>query len=116
MAYGYRRYPRPRRKYLPPPPEQVIEFPSIGATYRREEFGVYEYSEYGPTSVLAGQQKRVWLGGYSTLEEAKAAYPKASGPQYASGYAPPSLEHLPDNEAGDLENYEREQLAREGGQ
>lgn len=75
-----------------------IEYPSCGATYSRAEYGVYEYSVYPRTSVLAGQTRRVFVDSFKTLGEAVAAYPTAveSGP----GYAPPYLGHLPDD--GDL--------------
>ena len=73
-----------------------IEYPSAGATYNRDGYGVYEYSEYPRSSVLAGQERRVFLNFFDTLEEAKAAYPNAR--QYGCGYAPPSLEHLPADE------------------
>lgn len=69
-----------------------VEFPSIGATYRRDEYGVYAYDEYPRSSVLAGQERRSFIESFPTLEAARAAYPQAlvSGP----GYAPPSLSHL----------------------
>jgi hypothetical protein len=84
---------------------QTIEFGN-GATYRNSKYTVYEHSTYPRSSVLAGQHRRVWMDDFDTLEEAKAAYPKAthSGPTYQ----PPYLEHLPDGEdPGDLyaENY-----------
>lgn len=76
----------------------TIEFPSTGATYFREEYGVYRYDTYPRSSVLAGQTRRSFLGSYASLEEARADYPTAyySSPQYA----PPDLSHLPDE--GDL--------------
>ena len=54
-----------------------IEFPSQGATYRREEYGVYAYGVYEASSVLAGQSSRRFLDAFPTLEEARAAYPAA---------------------------------------
>lgn len=73
-----------------------IEFPSAGATYRRLEWGVYRYDRYPRTSVLAGQVRRSFLDSFKTLEEAKARYPGAVEVR-GSGYAPPSLAHLPDD-------------------
>ena len=73
-----------------------IEYPSSGATYNSEEYGVYEYGRYGRGSVLAGQQKRMFLDSFATLEEAKAAYPNAEYHE-ASGYQAPYLNHLPDD-------------------
>lgn len=80
----------------PKAPDVRIEYPSQGATYTRWQYGVYEYGVYPRHSVLAGQQQRVFLDSYDTLEEAQRAYPNA---QIASdtGYTPPSLEHLPDD-------------------
>lgn len=72
----------------------TIEYPSIGTTYCREEYGVYEYSTYPSYSVLAGQQKRVWLDGFPTLEEAQAAYPEAVATE-GCGFTPPDLSGLP---------------------
>lgn len=76
-------------------PEIRIEYPSRGATYVRPVYGVYEYGVYGRGSVLAGQTRRVFLDSFATLDEAKAAYPGAFVVN-GSGYAPPSLAHLPD--------------------
>lgn len=85
-----------RRTWREPTPEQVIE-PARGATYAHAgEFAVYEYSEYGPSSVLAGQTKRCWIeGGFTSVEEAKAKYPNATVSE-SSLYQPPFLGHLPE--------------------
>lgn len=72
-----------------------IEYPSRGATYNSPEFGVYEYSKYPRSSVLAGQTRRFFLDSYPTLEEARAAYPDAK--VTSSCYQPPYLGHLPDD-------------------
>lgn len=72
-----------------------IEFPSQGATYDRPEYGVYAYSVYPRSSVLAGQTRRVFMGSYETLAEAQAAHPDAEYVQ-TCGYQPISLDHLPD--------------------
>ena len=74
-----------------------IEYPSIGATYGRPEYGVYEYSEYPRSSVLAGQTRRRWLDSFETLNEAKAAYP-AAVEAAGCGYQEPYLEHLWDGD------------------
>jgi hypothetical protein len=73
----------------------VIEYPSQGATYSRDAYGVYEYSTYPRSSVLAGQERRCFLDRFDTLEEARAKYPKATF-RDSSGYRPPYLGHLPD--------------------
>lgn len=75
----------------------TIESPSAGATYSNPDFGVYEYSTYPRSSVLAGQERRSFLDSFDTLEEAQAAYPTASV-SHSCGYRPPSLDHLPDGE------------------
>jgi hypothetical protein len=72
-----------------------IEFPSTGATYSRLEYGVYEYGVYPRGSVLAGQERRVFLDSFETLEEARADYPHAELSN--SGFQEPSLNHLPDD-------------------
>lgn len=81
---------------------KTIEQGSHGATYRNSmnTFTVYEISRYPRSSVLAGQQRRVWLDDFSSLAEAQAAYPDArfSGDTYRAPY----LEHLP--EEGDNDN------------
>lgn len=80
-------------------PDVRIEYPSRGATYSKNAYGVYEYGTYGRSSVLAGQQRRTYLDSFPTLEEAKAAYPNAEVTS-SCGYHPPSLDHLSDD--GDL--------------
>ena len=77
-------------------PDIRIEYPSRGATYARPVYGVYEYGIYPRSSVLAGQVRRSFLDSFETLAEAKAAYP-AGYEVVGSGYAPPSLNHLPDD-------------------
>lgn len=83
-------------------PYQTIEQGSRGATYRNsnDTFTVYEISTYPRSSVLAGQQRRVWLGEFTSLEEAQKAYPDAqpSGCTYREAV----LHHLP--EEGDLDS------------
>jgi hypothetical protein len=55
-----------------------IEFPCVGQTYARNEYGVYEYGVYPRSSVLAGQTRRVFLDSFESLTAARAAYPGAS--------------------------------------
>jgi hypothetical protein len=54
-----------------------IEYPSRGATYYDEEYGVYKYSRYPKSDARSGQQRRQFLGSYITLDLAKAAHPTA---------------------------------------
>ena len=54
-----------------------IEFPSKGATYYNECYGVYKYDTWPSNSVLAGEERRTYLEEFNTLEEAQAKYPKA---------------------------------------
>lgn len=74
---------------------QMIEYPSMGSTYCREEYGVYEYGTYPRSSVLAGQQRRRWLDSFETLAEAKAAFPEAEWQDNGSHFQPVSVSHLP---------------------
>jgi hypothetical protein len=55
-----------------------IEFPSVGQTYARNEYAVYEYGVYPRSSVLAGRTRRVFLDSFETLESARKAYPDAA--------------------------------------
>ena len=74
---------------------QTIEQGSRGATYQNSEdkFTVYEIGTYERSSVLAGQQRRVWLDDFDSLEDAKAAYRNAQ--LSGSTYRAACLEHLP---------------------
>ena len=54
-----------------------IEFPSIGKTYARNEYAVYEYDRYPRSSVNYGMERRSFLDSFRTLEEARTAYPNA---------------------------------------
>lgn len=78
-------------------PEIRIEFPASGATYNEPKYGVYKYDEWPDSSVLAGQQRRQYLGTYETLEEAQAAYPTAEFTP-GCGYRAPYLGHLPEED------------------
>ncbi len=98
---SYRRSYRKRgpAAYRKPKPYQKIEYPSRGATYFSEEYGVYEYGTYEGYSVLAGQQKRTFKDSFATLEEAQAAYPDATyDGDGATHRVAPNLSHLPDDE------------------
>lgn len=77
-------------------PDIRIEFPSRGTTYNRQEWGVYEYSTYPRGSVLAGQERRVFLDSDVSLELLKEKYPEAQVVQ-GSSFRPPNLSHLPDD-------------------
>ena len=41
-------------------------------------FSVYEFGVYPNSSVLAGQTRKSFLDMFDTIEDAKAAYPKAA--------------------------------------
>jgi hypothetical protein len=97
-----------RRKSKPAPtprtaksPDIRIEFPSRGETYCRQAFGVYEYSRYPRTSVLAGQQCRKFLCEWPTLEEAQTwvqiEYGFTPSDVAGCGYQSPYVDHLPDD-------------------
>lgn len=79
---------------MPRKPEQLIEYPSRGATYNRDQYGVYEYDVYPRSSVLAGQERRTFLDSFDTLAEAQKEYPNAKVAA-GSAYAPVNLSHLP---------------------
>lgn len=72
-----------------------IEYPSSGATYNNDEYGVYQYSVYPRSSVLAGQTRRMFIDSFKTLDEACKEYPAAV--ITGSCYQPPYLGHLPDD-------------------
>lgn len=57
-------------------------------------FSVYGWSTYPRHSVLAGQDRKVFIDSYDTLAEAQAAYPQAT---MSSKWIEPqvSLNHLP---------------------
>jgi hypothetical protein len=58
-------------------PTVVIEYPSIGRTYATNDYGVYEYSVHDENSVLAGEERRVFIDCFKTLAEAQASFPNA---------------------------------------
>jgi hypothetical protein len=70
-----------------------IEFPSAGATYSRDLYGVYEYGVYGRGSVLEGREKRTLKGQFDTLDEAKQAFPDAI--EAGCGYREVVIPHTP---------------------
>jgi len=74
-----------------------IEYPSVGATYHNNCYGVYKYYEAPLSSILAGTECREWLGEYETLAEAQKAYPFASNPA-GTGYRKQSFTHLSEEE------------------
>jgi len=77
--------------------DTVIEPGGRGATYHHATgFSVYRLDTYPRTSVLAGQQRRVFVDHYQTLAEAQAANP---GARLLAGtsYQAPSLHHLSDD-------------------
>lgn len=86
---------RPIRREVPKD-DIRIEYPSRGATYFNEEYGVYKYGIYPRNSVLAGRTSRQFLGSYSTLEEARTEYPEAE--EAGCGYQAPYLNHLPEED------------------
>lgn len=77
-------------------PYRKIEFPSRGATYCEERYGVYEYGIYPPYSVLAGQSQRSFLGSFETLKEAQDEFPDAIWEEEdGSGFQPVVIPHEP---------------------
>jgi hypothetical protein len=79
-----------------PQGDLVIEYPSAGATYSRDEYGVYAYGVYPDSSVLAGQPKRSFVESFDSLEEARENYPAASwNGEGGTGYAPVSVPSTP---------------------
>lgn len=78
--------------------KQVIEFPSVGTTYRDEEYGVYQYGVYPSYSVLAGQSSRTFVDSFKTLEEAQAKYPDAQwNGENSTGYIEQSMSREPED-------------------
>ncbi len=70
-----------------------IEYPTAGATYSHPEYGIYRYSEYPESSVLAGQERRQFIDSFPTLAAARKAYPTANVTE-GCGYREP---HIPDS-------------------
>lgn len=70
-----------------------IEYPAVFNTFTKNEYGVFEYGRYPSYSVLAGQEKRVFLDSFDTLEEAKEAFPEAFV-ACGTGFQEPALNHL----------------------
>jgi hypothetical protein len=58
-------------------PVIVIEYPAVGATYRHDAYGVYQYDAYPQGTVLAGQERRSALDQFGKFLEAREAYPDA---------------------------------------
>ena len=78
------------------PTDIRVEFPSRGATYCRQAYGVYKYDAYPDNSVLAGRVRRTLLDSFATLAEARAAYPDAV--EAGCGYEKMNLHDLPDED------------------
>lgn len=76
-------------------PELVIEYPTEGETYSRDEYGVYRYDLYPESSVLGGSVRRSFLDSFPTLPEAKAAYPTATYSDDNGYVAPPPIPSTP---------------------
>lgn len=77
------------------PKQLVIEYPSAGATYDHDTYGVYQYDTYPDSSVLAGQERRSFKGDFDTLEAAQAAFPEASWDGGGCGYREPFIPVCP---------------------
>lgn len=67
----------------------------ILASKDHDGFDVKGYGTYGPSSVLAGQVKIVFLDHYDTVKEALEAYPTAT---MSNAWLEPvnTFDHLPD--------------------
>lgn len=77
------------------PKTLVIEYPSAGATYSNQKYGVYQYDTYPDHLVLGGQERRSFIHDYDTLEEAQKNHPEASWDgEGGCGYREP---HIPLN-------------------
>lgn len=75
---------------------KVIERGGRGMTYRHSDgFTVYKLDVYPRHSVLAGQQQRIFIDRYDTLEAAKKAHPDAKEIAGTS-FTAPFLGHLSD--------------------
>lgn len=56
--------------------DRWAEKPAVHNTWvDYDNYGIFEYSTYGPGSVLEGQEKRSCLGSYATLAEAQIDFP-----------------------------------------
>ena len=49
---------------------------------------LWGYGEYGPTSVLAGQFRRVFIDSWESMDEAKAAFTETDLGRISTGEAP----------------------------
>lgn len=79
------------------------QFDRLTVTAKREypeadlTFHVHGWSTYSESSVLAGQQRKVWLNSFDTQEAALKAYPKAVA-SHLLLEPKVSLDHLPDED------------------
>jgi len=71
--------------------------------YSDDEYIVYGWGIYPQSSVLAGQQRKVFLEEFETLEEAKEKYPRAEQTSFINPVI--TTNHLPDYE---MNSYEEE--------
>ena len=71
--------------------DQTIERHEAGPL-RLAGYVVYEFDKYPKTSVLAGQTRKRYIEWFSTLEEARKAYPNA---EYHFRDACNTFNHLP---------------------
>ncbi len=71
--------------------------------YSDDEYIVYGWGLYPQSSVLAGQQRKVMLEEFETLEEAQKRYPKAEQTSFINPVI--TTNHLPDYE---MNSYEEE--------
>lgn len=83
----------------------VLE-PERGATYSRDGVALYAYNTYPRNSVLSGQTRRVFVSSWDTVGAALLALKyiedKVPGFKFEdsrdhSQFAPPNLNHLPDD-------------------
>ena len=92
------------------PDEVRIEYPSRGETYCEDGYGVYAYGEYEPWSVLAGRERRRFLGFYPSEAEARSDHPDAIPGLNGCGFQQMDLSCLPgeDDPETDEEYFSRE--------
>jgi len=67
------------------------------------EFVVYKWSKFPKSSVLAGQDQKIYVDSFSSEEAAQKEFPKAIP---SAPYNPNNVTHLPDEE---MSAYDEEQ-------